>query len=327
MNSITFRRERQATWVELELLVERIEKDGLQDLAPADISRLPTLYRATLSSLSVARAISLDANLLAYLEGLSARAYVVTYSAKRAPLEAARRFVREGFPAAVRAARRQVGLAALIMVLGVVTGLVLTSRDVTRFYALVSEQYAQGRGPSSTTEELRAVLYHRRDAADLLAAFAMFLFTHNAGLGMLCFATGFAAGVPTFLLLFDNGLILGAFAALYMEHGLGLEFWAWVLPHGITELLAVVLCGGAGIVLADGLLFPGRHTRRHALAVRGRQAALIVMGAVLMFLMAGLVEGIFRQLVQNVPLRLLVAAASLVGWPLYFMRSGALPRP
>src|SRR4029079_13040068 len=69
VNSIAFRRERQATWAELEMLVARIEGDGLQELSPEDTSRLPTLYRATLSSLSVARAISLDANLLAYLEG------------------------------------------------------------------------------------------------------------------------------------------------------------------------------------------------------------------------------------------------------------------
>jgi uncharacterized membrane protein SpoIIM required for sporulation len=322
VKSVAFRREREDTWTALERLVARIEADGLDSLGPDDVARLPALYRATLSSLSVARGISLDANLAEYLESLAARAYIAIYGAKRHPLLVAASFLRRRFPAAVRAARRQVALAAAVMTLGTATGLVLTQRDPARFYSLVDEGYAQGRGPSSSTDELRAVLYHRRDAADLLAAFAMFLFTHNAGIGMVCFAAGFAAGVPTLLALFGNGLILGAFAGLYQDRGLGLEFWAWVLPHGVTELLAVVLCGAAGLMLADALLFPGRHTRRHALAVRGREAAVIVVGAVLMFLGAGLIEGIFRQAVHHVGARVAVAALTLCAWPAYFLRAG-----
>jgi uncharacterized membrane protein SpoIIM required for sporulation len=322
VKSVAFRREREDTWTALERLVERIEASGLHSLSPEDVARLPTLYRATLSSLSVSRGISLDANLSDYLEALAARAYVATYGAKRHPLAVAWSFVSRGFPAAVRAARRQVGLAALVLAAGTATGLLLTQQDAARFYSLVSEDYASGRGPGSTTEELRAVLYHRRPAADLLAAFAMFLFTHNARIGMLCFASGFAAGVPTLLALFGNGLILGAFAGLYQDRGLGLEFWAWLLPHGVTELLAVVLCGAAGLMLADALLFPGRQTRLHALAARGREAAVIVIGAVLMFLAAGLVEGIFRQAVHDVAARLALALVTAAAWPVYFLRAG-----
>lgn len=320
MKSVSFRRERQAIWQELEDLVRRIEGAGLVSLTPAQVCRLPVVYRATLSSLSVARAISLDANLLAYLESLSARAYVATYGAKRSPWAAAREFVRERFPAAVRGVRRKLALAATVMLLGALTGYVLTLRDPARFYAFVSEGMAQGRGPSSSTEQLRAVLYAGRDAADLLAAFAMFLFTHNAAVGMLCFATGFAGGIPTLLLLFGNGLALGAFGALYAGRDLSLEFWAWVLPHGVTELLAVVLCGAAGLALGDALLFPGRHTRLASLARRGREAALVVTGSILMLLVAGLIEGIFRQTVHSVVLRLAVGAASAVVWLVYLAR-------
>jgi len=62
--------------------------------------------------------------------------------------------------------------------------------------------------------------------------------------------------IPVFLLLFLNGLTLGAFSALFASRGLAGDFWGWVLPHGLTELLAVVLCAG-GLVLAQALLFPG----------------------------------------------------------------------
>jgi hypothetical protein len=80
VKSVAFRREREDTWVELEGLIERVERSGLSSLSPAEVSRLPIVYRATLSGLSVARAISLDASLLAYLESLGARSYVAIYS-------------------------------------------------------------------------------------------------------------------------------------------------------------------------------------------------------------------------------------------------------
>jgi uncharacterized membrane protein SpoIIM required for sporulation len=320
VKSVIFRRERESTWRELAELVHSIERTGLVGLTPAQASRLPVVYRATLSSLSVARAISLDANLLSYLESLSARAYVATYGSKRRPWDAVRDLVLDRFPAAVRDARRQVALASTVLLLGAVTGHLLTLHDPAHFYAFVSEALADGRGPSSTTSELRAVLYSSRDAADLLTAFAMFLFTHNAAVGMLCFATGFAAGVPTLLLLFGNGLVLGAFGGLYSERGLGLEFWGWVLPHGVTELLAVILCGAAGLALGDALLFPGRHTRLSSVAARGREAGVIVAGSVLLFFVAGLVEGVFRQTVHDLVARWSVAALSMAGWLLYFTR-------
>ena len=322
MKSVEFRRGREKTWADLEALVTRVERDGLASLGPDAVSRLPLLYRATLSSLSVARAVSLDHSLLAYLESLACRAYVASYGAKRHPLDAAWRFLTHRFPAALRAARRELLLSALVLLLGVATGFVQSSRDAGRFYAFVDEEYAQGRGPSSTTEELREALYARKSAVDLLGAFAMFLFTHNARIGMLAFAAGFAAGVPTLLLLFGNGLVLGAFAALYQGRGLGLEFWAWLLPHGVTELLAVVVCGAGGLVIGRALLFPGRLGRLENLALRGREAGAIVMGAVVMFFLAGLVEGIFRQAVHDVLARLLLAIGSAAAWAFYLAAAG-----
>lgn len=322
MKSLEFRREREGSWIELEGLIARVESSGLGTLTAAELSRLPVLYRATLSSLSVARAISLDANVVEYLESLAARAYVCVYGAKRPAVDAARRFLAVRFPATVRALRKHLALSAALMLLGMATGLALTATDPNRFYALVGEDTAQGRTPASTTEELRQVLYDDKQPADLLGAFAMYLFTHNARVGMLCAALGFAAGVPVMLLLFTNGLLLGAFAALYQERGLGIEFWAWVLPHGVTELLAVVLCGAAGLAVGESLLFPGRHTRLVNMGLRGREAGVVVLGAVLMLLLAGLVEGIFRQTVHDVYVRLSVAVLSAAFWAGYFARAG-----
>lgn len=322
IKSVEFRREREHTWRELERLVEQVERHGLASLGAEQLERLPVLYRATLSSLSVARAVSLDRNVLDYLESLGARAYFCVYGRSR-PLSATLSdFVLSVFPSRVRAFRQPAALALLLLLAGVAVGFELTRRDPERFYTFVSTDLAAGRSPAASTADLRQALYDRGGAADALVAFAMFLFTHNARVGLGAAALGFVFGLPTLWLVFWNGALLGAFAALYTSRGLGLEFWAWVLPHGVTELSAVVLCGGAGLALADALLFPGRHGRLEHLAHQGRQVGALVIGSVGMLFLAGLVEGLFRQRVMEVEARLALALLSAVVWALYFTLAG-----
>jgi uncharacterized membrane protein SpoIIM required for sporulation len=322
LKSFEFRREREKTWTELERLVARVEKGGVRGLSANQLARLPVLYRATLSSLSVARSISLDRNVLDYLESLCARAYFCVYGTKRHLREVLADFFVRRFPAAFRRFVFHIGVAALIMGVGTLTAYVLTARNPEWFYAFVPDSVAEGRNPAATTDELREVLYGYTDSTAQLTTFASFLFTHNARVGMLCFALGFVVGVPVYVLLFYNGLMLGAFGALYAGRGLGWEFWGWVLPHGVTELGAVVVCGGAGLVLAQSLVFPGRHKRLKNLARRGREAGVLVLGAGAMFFVAALIEGFFRQLVMHDGARYLVVLATSAAWVAYFARAG-----
>lgn len=322
LRSVQFRTEREASWRALEHLVETVERKGLRGLSADEVHRLGSLYRATLSSLSVARAISLDRNVIEWLESLCTRAHGCVYGAQQSLGAEAVDAVR-WWAQTLRSVRWPLLLAALFLISGGVVGFFLTQADPDLYYAFVPLDIAGGRSPASTTEALRAGLFSGSDTlADQLIYFSSALFTHNARIGIFAFALGFAAGVPTAWLLFSNGLILGAFAALYHQRGLAVELWSWLLPHGITELGAVVVCGAAGFVIAQALLFPGRATRRDALTQAGRRAAGIVLGAVAMFFAAGLIEGIFRQSVQSMPWRYTVAGLTLVFWTLYLLRAG-----
>lgn len=325
IKSLEFRREREAAWVELEALLDQAEKSGLRGMSFRELRRLPLLYRGALSSLSVARAISLDRNLLEYLESLTGRAYICVYGIKSGLGAVFASFLARRFPAEVRAHRGLLLIAAGILVLGALTGFLMTHRNPDAFYQLVPGNLNQGRSPTSTTEELHGILFQRTSVEFGLNYFASFLFSHNAQIALLCFALGFAAGVPVFYLLFSNGQIMGAMAALYHRHGLGTDFWGWILPHGITELTAVVISGGAGLILARALILPGRRSRLEALARGGRSAGILALGAVGMLFLAAGIEGYFRQLVMNTPARFLVAAATAVLWGFYFVRVGGEP--
>jgi uncharacterized membrane protein SpoIIM required for sporulation len=319
LKSTQFRRERESTWQELERVLRKVETQGLRSLSHDELNRLPSLYRGAVSSLSVARAVSLDKNLLEFLTNLVSRAYIVVYSSKTRPFVAMRDFVLRRLPQAVRRYRLYLAVSTACLALGTLTGYVMTMADVERYYSFVPEAFAQGRTPAASTETLLETLYpeDERGIGDL-EFFATFLFTNNAKVGILCFTLGFAAGVPVVLLLFYNGLILGAMAALFSSRDLGAEFWAWVLPHGVTELLAVCLCGAAGLAFGMSIVFPGEHTRLQNLALRGRQVGLTVIGSIALFFIAALIEGFFRRLVQDDLARWALAGATLVLWVLYF---------
>ncbi len=322
-HSLEFRRERERSWRELEALLVRVEKSGIAALDPDQLARLPVLYRAALSSLAVARSVSLDRNAVEYLESLAARAYFAVYAPKASPAAAVAEFLRGTFPRLVRRFAPHLALAAAFLVLGAVAGFFLVRHDPDRFYGIVAADLADGRDPAASDDDLREALYGGAGAsAGELQAFASFLFTHNVRVGILCFSLGFLAGIPVFFLMFSNGLVVGAFAALYHGRSMGLEFWGWLLPHGIAELTAVALCGAGGLALGQALVFPGVRTRLANMARAGREAGALLAGTVVLFLFAGLVEGIFRQTIHDITLRLglaLVSAACLASW---FLLSG-----
>ena len=322
LKSYRFRVEREAKWRELETLISRAERQGLSSLTAEELVRAPALYRACMSSLSVARSISLDANLVAYLESLCLRAYFVVYGVRAGIGQVVADFFRREFPVAVRLTKWANGLAALLLLAGAATGWAVTAQEPAWFEAFVDPAMAQGRTPDATRETLSETIFDKPSAADQLAAFATFLFQHNARIGMLCFVLGAAFGVPVVVLLYYNGLTIGAICAVFAGKDLTLEFLAWLAIHGTTELAAIVLCGGAGFHLAGAMINPGSRTRLAAIKEKGRAATALVVGAVVMLFVAALLEGLGRQLITDTATRLAIGCTMLILWLVYFASCG-----
>lgn len=322
LKSRDFRQAREASWRRLEALVDRAQRRGIHALTPEEVQLLPLLYRTTLSSLSVARSISLDRNLLLYLETLAVRAYLAIYGPRAGVGATFRAFVLRGFPSSVRALWVHIAIAVAVLGCGVFAGWHLTALDPDWFGVFVPEGLAQGRGPASSTGELADVLGADHSFGAGLGVFAAFLFGNNGYVAILTFALGFAYGVPSAVLLLYTGLGLGAFCALYAGRGLVWDLLGWMAVHGTTELTAMLLCGGAGFYLGDALLFPGRHTRLDNLARRGPVAAEVAIGALGLLLVAAFLEGFVRQLVEDTPTRFTIGGTMGALWLWYFLFAG-----
>ena len=89
-------------------------------------------------------------------------------------------------------------------------------------------------------------------------AFASFLFSHNLQVGILSLCLGILAGVPSIYLLIYNGMLMGTFTELYHHAGIYSDYWAWILPHAVSELSAIILCGGVGLMLGMRFSAPAR---------------------------------------------------------------------
>ena len=317
MKSYRFREEREADWKQLEQIIQRAEKHGVGGLSDQDMERLPGLYRQAVSSLSVARTISLDQNVAAYLETLCARAYFFVYGTRARMSERIAQFFARDWAAAVSAAKGPTLLAFLCLFGGALLAFFLTLSDNEWYWTFHGGW--DSRNPNATYDELRATLYQQDfSVIDMLGAFAAQLFSHNSGIAIFAFALGFAFGIPTAVLLIYNGVYLGSFFAVFWQKGLAFELTGWLFIHGVTELFAVILAGAAGFMIGGAVAFPGRKTRMQSMRDAGEKAAMIIIGAVVMLFIAALLEGFGRQLINSDVIRYATAGVTLVFWLGYF---------
>lgn len=322
MRSARFRREREAGWRRLEELVARAERLGLHRMNFAEARDLAASYRQATTSLAIAREISLDKALLDYLEALTARAYLSVYAPQERVGGIVRRFLASGAPQAMRRSWVFVLLGFLCMGLGALAGYLLYFESAAWYYVFMPPGLGDGRGPDSTTEFLRSVIYDERPDASGLGAFATFLFSHNTRVAIFVFGLGVFACAPAILLTFYNGLSLGAFLALHVERGLGWDIGGWLSIHGVTEISAICIACGGGLQLGAAVLFPGQRTRSDALRAAGHDAVKLALVASLMLVAAALLEGFARQLVQDLNSRLVVGWGVGLLWLAWFALGG-----
>lgn len=309
-------------WQRLSKLLDRIEREGLKSLTLDEAREFGRLYRAASSDLLWARGRAASAELVESLNDLVARGYAQTYPGKRPRARDAVDFYVAGFPRLVRTEWRAVVAAYVLFLSGGLFGYVAMHLDPGAAVFLVPDQH-QSLDPDERVK--REAKNDDGMSANQQTAFSSFLFTHNIQVAFLAFALGLTLGIGTVILLFVNGLFLGALAVAYETKGHATWFWAWILPHGVPEISAICLAGAAGLILGRALVAPGSRARADALRVEGRTAVRLVLGTLPIFVVAGVIEGTISQIHEpRLPsiVKLLFAAAMAVLLALYLSRSG-----
>jgi len=304
-------------WQELELLVEWARR-SVKGMTPEQLSRMDVLYRRATVQLAQVATRTRDAGLVRYLNNLTAAAHSIIYlPVKKSSSLRIWSFVSVGFARAVARTLPYHVVASTLLTLGAVLAYFAVRQDPAAAYALLPA--GEFRQPGMTSEQLSNILGSGRDmGGGVKFIFASFLFSHNLKVGLLSLATGVLAALPTVLLLVYNGMILGALTSVHHGSGIYAEYWAWILPHGVTELSAIVLCGGIGLLLGRAVVAPGLSTREESLRRAGREAASVCLGIGGMLVFAAIIESYLRQSHLPTWARFAFAAATFALWVFYF---------
>jgi uncharacterized membrane protein SpoIIM required for sporulation len=292
--------KRRQHWVRLEHLVGTRARRSVRTLSPSELQELALLYRQTASDLAAVREDVTSAQLAIYLNQLMGRAHNLIYSGRRAKPKGIWTFYKDTYPRIFRETFPDTFAAFLIFfVAGVAAFLVaLGDPGFTRFLL----------GPAM----INSIEHHQMWTQSIvtvkpLASSA--ILTNNLTVAFTTFALGITAGVGTVWMMLLNGLLIGVVGEACWRAGMSLQLWSFVAAHGVLELPAIFIAGGAGLGIARGLLFPGRLPRRASLAKAGARSVRLVLGAVPLLLVAGFTEGFVSPSSLPAPVKFLVAAS------------------
>ena len=281
-----FINNKRDSWEQLSRTVERVKTAGLKSLTGDELTSLGSLYRRAAADLSYARAQDVNPNLLLYLNELVGNAHGLIYcsDAKTGRAKVAE-FVFGALPATLRRRMPFIFAAFALAMLGGVISYAQVSRHLN-----LQSQYIDPGMKDSFDAWKEGFADHGDITAGEGIAFSSSLMTHNIGVGLVSWATGVTILIPAYF-MYTNGAMMGVLAAVVQPTHHLATMWAGILPHGVFELSAIFICGGAGLAMGWALIVPGERTRQDSLVHSAKDATRLLAVAVPLFVIAGLVEG------------------------------------
>jgi uncharacterized membrane protein SpoIIM required for sporulation len=287
VNVRRFVERRKARWERFEQLLNALQWSGGRGLSRADLDELGRLYRQTAADLAYARQQGADASVVEYLNALMGRAHGVLYRARRGSVRNALRHFWYGFPAAVRRRAGYVWAAIGFTLLGAFIPFLMILANPSIAETLVDPQWRP------VFEQWKSGQQRQPGETGMASIMSSFYFVNNSRVAMLAFGLGVFWAIPTVYVLITNGFLLGTLAGeMYHVGKLGFLLVS-IYPHGVPELGAVFLCGGAGLMLGRAMIAPGDLTRSEAVRQVAPDAFLILAGSVVLIFIAAFIEAFF----------------------------------
>lgn len=289
-----FIHEERPYWNELESVLDRLEKRPEYKLSLSSLQRFHYLYQRTSGDLAKIKTFTAEPNARAFLESLVARAFGVIHETREKPHRfAPLQWFFKTFPQTFRRHLRAFWICLAAMMVGGAFGAFVLLVEPGAKDVLLPFSHLHG-DPSERVAEEENVTKDRLAGAK--STFSSHLMTHNTKVAIFTLALGLTWGIGTLVMLFYNGIILGAVALDYVMAGETAFLLGWLLPHGAIEIPAIILAGQSGLVLAGALIGWGKPL---SLRMRFREISAdlvtLILGVAVMLIWAGIVEAFFSQ--------------------------------
>ena len=310
---------KQDSWNQLSEMLEQMRKHGAGSLSTEQLESLGYLYRNVVSDLAFARSQGASERLILFLNDLAGRAHGALYASESARFSGVAAFLLNGFPALFRSTFKYTLVAAFLFFAGWAVAAYILYAIPDAWNALIPEPVREmmQHSPSAGSNPSRSI-FIGRDPAELSG----FIMTNNIKEGMKAFAGGVTFGIYSVWILLKNGIVIGAIITIVIRLTGGSLLLPLLLPHGIIELTAVFVCGGAGLMIGSAMIAPGNLRRTDSVRIASSQALRLFIGTLPLFVIAALIEGfVTPAAIPNIA-KLAFAGLTAIGLVLYLGFAG-----
>ncbi|HEV2436832.1 MAG TPA: stage II sporulation protein M [Verrucomicrobiae bacterium] len=316
-------------WTELERMLDRLEAEPELRMTLPQLQLFHRLYERTAADLAKITTLSAEPATRRYLENLVARAYGEIHETR----EKRRRFFPlkwffQTLPQTFRRHVRAFYLSLAITLAGCAFGGLAIAFDQDAKPVLMPFSHLLEDPAKRVAEEEKAT--HDR-LAGFKTTFSVELMTHNTKVSIFTLALGMTWGIGTIIMLFYNGVILGAVAVDYIHAGQTKFLLGWLMPHGVVEIPAILIAGQAGLLLARALI--GRGSRV-SLQTRLREISgdvvTLIFGVGVLLVWAGFIEAFLSQYHEPVipyEAKIAFGTVELILLSLFLAKSGTGKKP
>lgn len=316
MNIRQFVKQHRDSWKQLETYITTLHKSR-KHITGHDIDQFHALYQKAAHHLSYSQTYFPGEDVTDYLNELVGKAHNLLYKDQVSSMKQVRYFFSTKFVGLLLEQWKFILIAMLLFLFGGVASFISVLNDPLHLYAILPTDVGQSVDPDQLGANSGSI-----DSA-LMSTEIM---TNNIQVAILAFASGITFGILTIYLLVYNGIMIGALAGFFWHYGKSYAFWAYIVPHGIVELTAIFIAGGAGLLMGYKLFVPGPYTRGYQLKQQAKRSVQLFLGTIPLFIIAGIIEGFITPTNLSLEIKYIVAFLTVIGLILYIMIGSMLLR-
>lgn len=142
------------------------------------------------------------------------------------------------------------------------------------------------------------------------------IFANNAWVSLVLVCSGILVLGPIYFLM-KNAIMLGSFQYYFFAKKLGFQSILVIWIHGTIEISCIIIAGAAGLILANGLVFPKTYSRKIAFAKGAKDALKIGLGIIPLIFIAAFLESFITRHTEMptwLSLAILISSATFMVW-------------
>jgi uncharacterized membrane protein SpoIIM required for sporulation len=283
MKEAAFIKQNKYKWDEFEHL--------LKDSSAISADKLAEIYIKIMDDLAFSRTHFGEGNLTNYLNTMASSMHFLIYKNKKEDSGRLISFWKFELPLVMSQSMRYMFISFLIFTISGIIGAVSAAHDDTFVRLIMGDAYVNETLANIEKGDPMAV-YKQMGQTEMFLGITF----NNVRVSFFVFIAGIFTSLATGYLLFYNGIMLGAFQYFFFQKGLLITSALTIWIHGTLEISAIIIAGGAGIIMGNGVLFPGTYTRTQSLRFAARKGLKIIIGLVPVFFIAGFLEGFITRM-------------------------------